>query len=82
METFNVNHHLLLCNGPVDVARLGDYFVAKIADQSGQVLGQAVHGGVLDVIVVIVVLVILCLSLGSISSTKLVIFCFQLLVTL
>ena len=33
-----LDQHLLFCNGPVHVARLGDDFVAKIADQSSQVL--------------------------------------------
>ena len=75
-----VNQALLLCNGPVNVARLGDDFVAKIADQSSQVLGQVVHGRVLDVIV-IVVIVVFSLSLGSISCW-LVIFCFQFLMSL
>ena len=49
---------LLLCDGPVHIARLGDYFVAKIADQSSQVFGQIVHGGVLEVIVIVVILIV------------------------
>ena len=49
---------LLLCNGPVHVARLGDDFVAKIADQSSQVFGQIVHGDVLDVIVIVVIVIV------------------------
>ena len=49
---------LLLCDGPVHIAGLGDYFVAKIADQSSQVFGQIVHGGVLDVIVIVVILIV------------------------
>ena len=49
---------LLLCDCPVHIARLGDYFVAKIADQSSEIFGQIVHGGVLDVIVVVVVILI------------------------
>ena len=66
---------LLLCDGPVHVARLGDDFVAKIADQSGQVLGEALHGGVLDVIVIVDVFL---LPLGSILP-RLIVVRFQLL---
>ena len=49
---------LLLCDGPVHIARLGDYFVAKIADQSSQIFGQIVHGRVLDVVIIVVILIV------------------------
>merc|ERR1712004_8830 len=77
---------LLLCDGPIHMARLGDYFVAKIADQSSEVFGQVVHGGVLDPIIIVVIVIVappplvvvgfqLFMSLGRPRSLQVVLKC-------